>query len=440
MSVFSLALKLMCEYENGGKYANLAVSSHALDTLSAEERAAVTALFYTAVERKITYDYYIKTISKRSAEDIDTNTGNILRIGMCALIHMNSISDYAAVNEVVKLARNKGEASFVNAVLRELSRLVSLGELPTPPREKNLMRALGVEYSFPLPLVRHFESVVGSENVESLLASINSQNYTDLTVNIGKISRADFMENLKAVGISAYPSEYSELTVRIDGSCNPRNIPGFSAGHFFVEDTASALAVLALGINRGDKIIDVCAAPGGKTFAAAILTGNGGEVSSFDIHESKLSLIESGRERLDLDNIKISARDATKPDTDLFLKFDRVICDAPCSGLGVLGKKADMRYRDLSAISELPVLQYEILSASANYVRQGGTIVYSTCTINPAENEEVVKHFLGTHPEFSATEFAFGDIKSHGGMFTAYPHIHKTDGFFISKLTRNLAE
>jgi 16S rRNA (cytosine967-C5)-methyltransferase len=216
---------------------------------------------------------------------------------------------------------------------------------------------------------------------------------------------------------------------------NPRRLYGFEDGLFFVQDAACAISAEALGAVDGDKIIDVCACPGGKSFAAAMLTPNGG-VTSFDLHESKLSLISDGAARLGLTNVSVDVCDALYPREELFGHFDRVICDVPCSGLGVLAKKPDIRHRDNQSLQNLPELQYSILEASSKYLKDEGVIVYSTCTLNPEENERVVEHFLGEHAEFSSVDFSVGDIASTGGMLTLLPHVHGTDGFFIAKLRK----
>ncbi len=436
MTVREIALKMLDEYEMNGKYVNLSLSSHLLDNLNRSERASLTALLYTTVERKLTYDYAISHFAARSTDKLDPHTLNILRLGMCQIMHMNSIPDFAAVNETVKLARGRGERSLVNGVLRAAVRAKENGEIPAPDRKKNPARYLSVVYSFPVPLVRRFIELYSEEGAEKLLSAFNSVSHTDLTVNTGKISRDGFIALLGEHGVSASPSPYSSLTVRVASSVDPKSLPGFSDGLFFVQDTASAVSAEALGTSVGDRVIDVCACPGGKSFAAAILAGASGSVLSLDLHESKLSLIESGKDRLGLKNITVCACDATAPRLELYGKFDRVICDCPCSGLGVLGKKSDMRYRDISSTGELAELQYEILSASAGYVKEGGVIVYSTCTLNPEENEGVALRFLGSHPEFAPVDFAAGELRSSGGMLTLLPHVHGTDGFFILKLTR----
>ena len=435
MTVRELALSLLADYEVNGKYVNLSLSSHSADRLSPQERGFLTVLLYTTVERKITYDYYIGAISGRSLDKIDPNTLNILRLGMCQIVHIDSVPDHAAVNETVALARNPGERSFVNGVLRQASRLKAEDKLPLPSREKKASRYLSVAYSFPLWVVKHFISLYGEDATEKLLDCFNTARYTDLTVNLTKTTKENLVSLLKDAGLEPESFIDSPLTVRLPGSVNPRLLPGFEDGLFFVQDAACAISAEALEVEKGQRVIDVCSCPGGKSFAAAILSASG-EVFSFDIHDSKLSLVEDGAQRLGLCNVRVGECDATKPREELFHSFDRVICDVPCSGLGVLAKKPDIRHKDNESLQNLPELQYEILEASANYLKNGGVLVYSTCTLNPEENEKIIERFLSEHKEFAAVDFAVGDIRSEGGILTLLPHIHGTDGFFIAKLKK----
>ena len=435
MTIRELTLSLLNDYENNGKYVNLSLSSHLADKLSAEDRRFLTVLLYTSVERKITYDYYISAISGRSTDKIDPTTLNILRIGMCQIVHMDSVPDHAAVNATVALGRNPGERSFVNGVLRQAVRLKAEDKLPLPPREKKVSRYLSVAYSFPLWLVKHFISLYGEDNTEKLLERFNTARYTDLTVNLTRTDKESLMRSLKEQGYSPISYVDSPLSIRLCESVNPRRIDGFDEGLFFVQDAACAISLEALGVCEGEKIIDVCACPGGKSFAAAILSKNG-SVTSFDIHESKLSLITDGAARLGLSNVTADVCDAVYPNEELFASFDKVICDVPCSGLGVLGKKPDIRHRDNQSLQNLPELQYAILESSVKYLKAEGTVVYSTCTLNPDENERIVERFLSEHSEFTAVDFAVGDISSKDGMLTLIPHVHGTDGFFIAKLRK----
>lgn len=434
MNIRQIALRILDEYESGGKYVNLALSSHVTDGLSREEKAALTALLYTTVERKLSYDYYICALGGRSEDAIDPHTKNILRLGLCQLIDMTSIPDFAAVNETVKLARGKGERAFVNAVLREAAR--TKDNLPMPDKNKKPSRYLSVKYSFPLAIVRHFEALFGREETESLLEFYNSEKYTDITVNTLKISTDEYIEKLKKTGTYAEKCAFLPHSLRIPESVNPERLPGFSEGLFFVQDRASAFCSAILDVKGGQVVVDTCAAPGGKSFSAAILSGDKAEIHSFDLHESKLPLIMNGSKRLGVNSIVAMHRDALTPDESLFGKADRVACDVPCSGLGVLGKKPDLRYKDMDALEDLPLLQLEILGASVKYLKVGGELVYSTCTLNPKENQDVVSAFLSENDNFERVPFSLGELSAEDGMLTLLPHKQGTDGFFIAKIRK----
>ena len=434
MNIRKIALDLLLKYESSGTYINLALSSHVADKLTREERAALTALLYTTVERKLTYDYYISAISGRGADDIDPYTKNVLRLGICQILEMSSVPDFAAVNESVKLARSKGEAGFVNALLRSVVRQKDC--LPLPKEDKNYRRYLSVKYSFPLWIVKALDKLYGREGAEELLRVFNEQKYTDLTVNTLKATGDELRKSFGERGIETVSSLVPEYTVRIPKSVNPEHLPGFAEGKFFVQDSACVVSALALAPRSGERVIDVCSCPGGKSFTTAILMKDTGEIHSFDLHESKLSLISEGAERLGLASLNIDCVDATSPREELFGAADKVICDVPCSGLGVLAKKPDLRYKSEESVLELPALQYAILEASAKYLKLGGEILYSTCTLRKEENEEVVEKFLECNPEFTKTDFTVEKLQSSDGMLTLIPSVHNTDGFFMAKLKR----
>lgn len=436
MNIREAALLMLLDYERDGKYINLALTSHKYDKLTGSERASLTALVYTTVENKLTYDYYISSLAKRPTDKLDPYTLNLLRLGTAQIVSMEAIPDFAAVNETVKLARNKGESSFVNAVLRAISKAKAENTLPLPKREKSAARYISVLYSFPLWLTRHFIASFGEEATEEIFREFMSEGYTDLSVNLTKISREKYAEKLAECGISSTPSSFNPLTLRLVGSYDPRRLPGFSEGLFYVQDTASATAAYLLRAESGDRVLDVCACPGGKSFATAILTPDS-RVESYDLHESKLSLISSGAERLGITNIKSGVRDATEYDEALTGSFDKIICDVACSGLGVLGKKPDMRYRPEASLEGLCELQKNILEVSSRYLRAGGRLIYSTCTLNRAENEDIVLDFLNTHKDFCHEDFEVGGYSSQGGMLTFVPNIHKTDGFFVAVLRKS---
>ena len=435
MNIREIALKLLIDYEECGKYVNLSLSSHIADGLSGDERARLTALLYTAVEHKLTYDYYIAALSGRSLDKISTHAVCILRLGLCPIVDMDNVPDFAAVNETVKLAKNPGERSFINGVLRRAVR--EKDSLPLPKKEKNAARYYSVLYSLPLPTVKHFMAELGEAEAVKLFDTFNARPPISLTVNTLKISVDDFVAELQKQGYTPTRVTLSPLTVRLAESVNPKNIKGFDQGWFYVQDEASALAALALSPKAGDVVVDTCSAPGGKSFAMAILSTDKAEIHSFDLHESKLSLITDTASRLELNSVRASVRDALMPDESLLGRVDKLLCDVPCSGLGVIAKKPDLRYKDVSLTAELPPLQLDILTASARYLKPGGELVYSTCTLNPRENADVVLEFLAANPDFVPVDFSFGALKSDNGMLTLWPHIHNTDGFFISKLRKN---
>ena len=435
MNLREIALKLLIEYEECGKYVNLSLSSHIADSLSGEDRARLTALLYTTVEHKLTYDYYIAALTGRSLDKISTHTKCILRLGICQIVDMDNIPDFAAVNETVKLAKNPGERSLVNGVLRRAAR--EKDSLPLPKKEKNAARYYSVFYSLPLPTVKHFIAELGEDEAVKLFEAFNQNPPISLTVNTLKISVDDFVSELQNQGDSATRVAFSPTTVRLSEPVNPKKIKGFDDGWFYVQDEASALAAQVLSPAPGDVVVDTCSAPGGKSFAMAILSSDEAEIHSYDLHESKLSLITDTAARLGLKSVCATARDALMPDESLLGRVDKLLCDVPCSGLGVIAKKPDLRYKDISATVDLPPLQLDILTASARYLKPGGELVYSTCTLNKRENSDVVLKFLEQNPDFTTVDFAIGSLKSDNGMLTLWPHIHNTDGFFISKLRKN---
>ncbi len=431
--VRALALRLLRSYEAGGRYVNLLLNSPEVRSLPREDVGFLTVLLYTAVENKLKYDYIISALSKRGISEIDEEVRDILRLGMCQIYDMDNIPTYASVNATVSLAgpRSRG---FVNAVLR--AAVNTRENPPLPDRDKNFLRYLSVKYSYPIGLVKLFGELFG-ENLEKLLASFSLRRHElSLTANLTRIGRDELIHKINLSGFSAIPSPYSQNGVIIEGGCAPAALPGFSEGDFFVEDEAARLAVEALNVTERMRIIDVCAAPGGKSFYAAMLAKRG-EVVSCDIHESKLSLISSGAARLGLDNITVRALDATAGDESLLGTFDAVICDVPCSGLGVISKKPDLRYRAFDSLDSLPELQYKILAASARYLKPGGALVYSTCTLNPGENESVTDRFISENPGFSYSGFEISSLEAEEGRLTLLPFVHNTDGFYIARIIKN---
>ena len=426
MNARARAVSLLLTLDEREGFANLALSDAVLAE-AGKEASFLTALFYGAVERRLTLDYAACALSARGEGDIAPHTRALLHTGLYQIYFMR-VPVHAAVSETVALAKGKGEAAFVNAVLRKAART----PLPLPP-EGRTARYLSVKESFPLPTVRRFLDLLGEEETRALLSAFNAVSPLSLTVNLRRTTPEALGARFTEAGIPWERGQYSHVTLKIPAPLAPTALPGFDEGLFLVQDEASAIAALALTPVAGERILDVCAAPGGKSLAAAALAGGEVESLAFDLHESKLSLIAENARRLSLP-VKVAALDATVGDAALDGTADRVICDVPCSGLGVLGKKADLRYR---AISEgLAPLGYEILCRSAKYLKVGGVLVYSTCTLLPEENGENVNRFLAENQNFVAEDFSAGALNSHNGQLTLYPHRHGTDGFFVARLKR----
>lgn len=426
MNARAQAVSLLLSLDEREGFANLSLSDGVLSK-AGKDAPFLTALFYGAVERRLTLDYAARALSGRGEEGLDPHTRALLHTGLYQLYFMR-VPAHAAVSETVALAKNKGEAAFVNAVLRQAAK----APLPLPP-EGRLARYLSVKESFPLPTVRRFLSLFGEEETRALLSAFNETAPLSLTVDVTRITPDALGARFTEAGLAWEKGRFSPITLKVTAPVPPTALPGFDEGLFFVQDEASAIAALALAPKAGHRILDVCAAPGGKSLAAAILADKQAESYAFDLHESKLSLIRENAARLSV-SLRVSALDATVGDASLDGTADRVICDVPCSGLGVLGKKADLRYRPLG--DSLAPLGYDILCRAARYVKKDGVLLYSTCTLLPEENEENVNRFLANNESFVCEDFEVGGLRSENGHLTLLPHKHGTDGFFVARLRR----
>lgn len=433
-NVRKIALRLLRRYEAEEQFVNLILADEAVRALSTEGRRFLTALLYGTVERLVTLDHVIASLAARGTDAMAPHTKNALRLGLYQLLYMDGVPDHAAVNETVALAGSRGERGFLNAMMRAAIR--SPEKYAPPAREADPVRYLSLTYSFSEAVVRHFLSYLDVKETEALLSAFNETKPLTLRVNTEKTDRATLLAALRAAGYEATETPYAPCGIRLSASADPTVLPGFAEGLFYVQDEASQIAVAALDAQGAALAVDTCACPGGKTFGIALDMKNCGSVEAFDLHESKMSLIREGARRLGLSSVRASVHDGTLPLASLAGRADRVLCDAPCSGLGVLGKKADLRHRAACRTEELPPLQEKILAAAATYVRPGGTLMYSTCTLNPKENEGVARAFLAAHPDFCAVSFSVGELHAADGMLTLYPHVHGTDGFFVAKFER----
>ena len=435
-SARAVAFKVLKDAEKNRTYSNIAVDrALSQSELSGADRGLVTAIVMGVVERKLTLDAIISSLSQKG-EQTDSDARVLLRMGIYQLYFLDRIPDHAAVNETVALAP-KRLRGFINAVLREFLRRRESGRLESlfPSREEDMLGYLSVKYSFPKDVCAEFIKIYGTERTEVIFEKFNSAPPLTLRINTLKISRDDYSGRLRESGIDFRLSDRLENAVLLDGVAY-NELPGVDEGWFFIQDEASQICVEALGAESGETIVDVCSCPGSKSFGSAIRMANEGKIYSFDLHKSKLPLIEKNAERLGISIIGTAERDGRTPDESLFGRADRVLCDVPCSGLGVIAKKPEIRYKSISEFERLPEIQYEILSASARYVRKGGILVYSTCTVLPRENRENVERFLSEHKDFEAVDFRVGELWSAGGMLSLSPDIDGTDGFFVAKMRR----
>lgn len=417
---------LACEKDD--KFSNLELSA-AFERyqMNKSEKALFTALFYGVIEKSITIDYFIEKYTSKKISRLDDAVLIILRMGIFEILFF-STPDSAAVNEAVKLAtrfasRAKG---FINAVLRKVCTEKEC--LPYPNNDRVLYYS--VKYSLPKWICKSFIDDYPDDAVQ-LMECSSRQRETTLRVNTLK---TDIKVLLNEIG--GKKCKYVSSGIISDKPIS--EIKALSDGRAFVQDEASQIQTAVLDARPEMTVIDVCACPGGKSFGAAITMENRGRIYSFDLHASKLPLISNMAQKLGIDIIKAVEHDSTVTETNLAGLADRVICDVPCSGLGVLSKKADLRLRDEKLNEDLPNLQYQILCASSKYLKVGGVLIYSTCTLRSVENEDVVTRFVKENPNYILEDFTVtNDLFSCNGMLNLFPHKHETDGFFIAKIKRN---
>ncbi len=432
MNVRELALAVLDRVMRDKSYSNIAVDTViGRENLKGKDRSLFCVLVYGVIEKKITLDYLIDLLSNIPKGDIEPSTRNLLRMGLYQLRFLDRIPAHAALNETVALAPRRSRG-FVNAILRSYTR--QKDSLTLPKKEDGFIRYLSVCYSYPEAFCEKLTGEYGEQKAEEILAAFDKVPALTLRANSLKISRDKLLASLLEKGFEASPTPHSPNGIRIEGGSLSEI--GLDEGLFFVQDEASQIASLVLDAKKGDTVYDICACPGSKSFGAALDMENKGSITSFDIHENKLSLVKKSAERLSITILKTAARDGRDFDETLFESADRIICDVPCSGFGVVAKKPEIRYKDLSSCETLPKIQYDILSNACRYLKRGGILVYSTCTVFSEENEDNVKRFLSEHPDFVLTPFETGSISAGSGMLTLLPCDHGTDGFFIAKLKR----
>lgn len=430
-----VAFLTLLKIEKDKAYSNIALDSAVKAySLDSTDCAFISRLVYGVTERKITLDFVFSRFLKQPIKKLKPELLVILRLGTYQILFMDKIPDSAAVNESVLLAKsNKCDfaTGLVNAVLRKVSE-----------NGKSILDSLDGEervsvlYSAPLELVKFLNYHYNEENAEMILkAALNTKEIT-IRVNTLKTTDDGLIEALKEENVVAKKTFLKNaLILETNGAIY--ELSAYKKGLFYVEDISSQICVSELGLKENDKFIDICSAPGGKSFTAAQYMNNKGEIYSCDIHSHRVELIKSGAERLGLICIIPTENDATVFNEKL-INADCVLCDVPCSGLGIIGKKPEIKYKSLDETKELIPIQKQILSTASQYVKKGGTLVYSTCSINPNENRKVCDWFLKENKDFKSIKVAPGIERciDEGDYLTLTPHINNCDGFFIAKFIR----
>ncbi len=406
------------------------------ESLSPADRALLSRLVYGVLERELTLDFLLAKCSSIKLSRLHPTVLEILRVGAYQILFLEKVPDAAAVNEAVKIAKTKrqGQASgYINAVLRALSRRKTALWEEVPEGDEGW----SIRTSCPLPLLRLWREAYGEQAARSLAECLNDVPPQTLRVNTLKTTLSALAGELSKAGISFEIHPELPDCLSLPSGTEWKKL-AFLGEKCYYQDSASQYCVMALCPQPGDRVADVCAAPGGKSFTAAQWMEDRGRILSGDLYPEKCETMERRARSLGITCLQTAVRDAAQPCPEpLRGAFDRVLCDVPCSGLGAIRRKPEIRYKSLDPARELPALQYRILEQAAWMVRPGGILQYSTCTLHPAENEQITARFLREHPEFSPRVLPLigcfeklSAAPSH--EITLFPHIHGTDGFYIA--------
>lgn len=407
--------------------------------LDSRDAALATNLCFGVVQNQMLLDFYLSKFSSIPLARLESKILQILRLGVYQMLFLTKIPHSAAVDRSVEMAKhhskNPRASGMVNAVLRNFQR--SMDHLPTIP-QKNPVEYLSTLYSHPAWLVEELLAVLDEEEAARFMEANNAQPPITAQVNTTKTNAEALTKRLEEAGVVVEAHPWLSDCLILSRTGNLEGLSAFQEGLFYIQDPASRLAVMTADPKPGMKLLDTCAAPGGKTFASAMCMNGEGSIISCDLHPHKKKLIHAGAQRLGLSLIEARTQDGKQFRPEWENAFDCVLVDAPCSGLGVIRKKPDIRYKDAEPLLQLPEIQKEILENVSRYVRPGGTLLYSTCTILDRENGKIVDEFLSEHDEFSIVPFELpGPIgKVESGQITLWPHRHGTDGFFIAKLRK----
>lgn len=444
-----LVLDILLELSGENEYSNILITAvlEKYDYLDGREKAFIKRVSEGTIERRIQIDYVLGQFSKVPVGKMKPLIRELLRMSVYQILFMEHIPDAAVCNEAVKLAKKRRFQSlqgYVNGVLRNITR--SKEQINYPDKQTAFREYLSVCYSMPPWLVEHFCNSCGEEKCERILESYLQRGAVSLRLQetLDEKEREKLIGTWQQAGIQVRRHPYLTYAVEVQKTDGLRGLAGYSEGAFAVQDVSSMLVVEAAGIRKGDTVIDVCAAPGGKALHAAAKLAGTGQVIACDVTEHKAGKIEENRKRLGMMNVSVRVRDARVTDEAMIGQADVLLVDVPCSGLGVIGKKQDIKYRvTRESMEEIVGLQKEIVDNVVQYLKPEGIMMYSTCTMNPAENEEMVEWICreyGMKTESMAQMMPEELREAAGqGYMQLLPGIHDTDGFFLARLRRKSA-
>lgn len=405
--------------------------------LDSRDAALCSRIAYGVIQNRMYLDYYISLWCTQRAERLEPLIVNILRIGAYQILFMDKIPHRAAVNEAVEMTKRHGRpkaAGMVNAVLRKF--VTNWLDMPELPRGSTA-DYLSLRYSHPKWLVTRLIDILGAEEAEEYLRCNNAIVSTTIQTNPLKTTPEALEKELRSVGAEVSPHPWLKGCFEVSGTGDLEGLSAFREGLFTVQDAAARLVSIVAAPEKTARVLDMCAAPGGKSFALAMDMEDKGDILSCDVHPHKLKLVEKGAARLGLTSVRTALADGRERHEAWVGQADLVVADVPCSGLGIIRKKPDIRYKNPKELARLPQEQQAILENAASYVAAGGTLLYSTCTVLPEENEAVVQRFLERHSEFCLSPFELpAPIGRCSGEITLWPQRWGTDGFYICRLTK----
>jgi len=443
-SAREIALKILTEINQNGAYSNISIRRNIDYSVGSLDDSFIRELVYGVLENKLFIDWIIAKYSKTKIGKISPIILDILRLGVYQLMFMDRIPDSASVNESVNLAKrfsHRGTHGFVNGILRNIIR--DKDNIELPDKDKEPVEYLSIKYSHPKWMVEKWIDEFGFDFTESLCFANNTKPKLNIRVNTLKITREKLIANLREKGLIVSETKYADDGITIDNPIKITELEEFQKGYFQIQDESSMLVAQVMNPLEGSVVMDVCSAPGGKTTHIAQKMKNKGRIIARDIYDHKLKLIEDNAKRLGINIIETENYNALELDETLIEKIDYCLVDAPCSGLGLLRRKPDIRWnKNEDNWKEIAKLQYSILENASKYLKKQGVLIYSTCTIEKEENIKIVKKFLSENDGFHLEEFKNQIDNSElsnsslNGYIELFPNTHDTDGFFIAKIIK----